>query len=56
VPVFDCANDERALATLRELFPGRKVVGINATDLVWGLGAFHCVTQQQPAASRPAKL
>jgi agmatine deiminase len=51
VPVFDCANDARALATLREVFPTRRVVGITATDMVWGLGAFHCVTQQQPAAA-----
>ncbi|MFN8641814.1 MAG: agmatine deiminase family protein [Candidatus Binatia bacterium] len=51
VPVFDCPNDARALATLRALFPQRTVVGITATDLVWGLGAFHCVTQQQPATS-----
>jgi agmatine deiminase len=51
VPVFDCPNDARALATLREVFPTRRVVGITATDLVWGLGAFHCVTQQQPALS-----
>ncbi|MBX3027599.1 agmatine deiminase family protein [bacterium] len=50
VPVFDCANDARALATLREVFPTRRVVGIAATDMVWGLGACHCVTQQQPAA------
>jgi len=49
VPIFDCANDAVALATLSELFPGRRIVGITATDLVWGLGAFHCVTQQQPA-------
>lgn len=54
VPVFDCPNDARALATLRELFPTREVVGITATDMVWGLGACHCVTQQQPAAARPA--
>ena len=39
----------RPAATLQELFPGRDVVGIDCTDLVWGLGAFHCVTQQWPA-------
>jgi agmatine deiminase len=50
VPVFGGARDAAALATLQSLFPGRHVVGINAVDLVWGLGAFHCVTQQQPAA------
>jgi agmatine deiminase len=49
MPVFGGRRDAEALATLRSLFPGRQVVGINAVDLVWGLGAFHCVTQQQPA-------
>jgi agmatine deiminase len=49
VPVFDCPNDRRALAAIAQLFPGRRTVGIRATDLVWGLGAFHCLTQQQPA-------
>ena len=48
-PTYDPPRDEEALATLRTLFPGRDVVGIDCTDLVWGLGAFHCVTQQWPA-------
>jgi agmatine deiminase len=48
-PIFGSQRDAVALATLRTLFPGRTVVGINAVDLIWGLGAFHCVTQQQPA-------
>jgi agmatine deiminase len=49
VPTFGGPADAVALTTLREVFPGRQVIGINAVDLVWGLGAFHCVTQQQPA-------
>lgn len=48
VPVFDDANDERALGTLRELFAGRKVVGLRCNEVVAGLGAIHCVTQQEP--------
>ncbi len=43
---------DRALAVLGRCFPSRRVLGIEATDLVWGLGAFHCVTQQQPAVGR----
>ncbi len=48
VPTFRHNNDEQALSVLRGCFPGREVVGIDAVDLVLGLGAFHCVTQQQP--------
>ena len=48
-PTFNAAQDRVALGTLAELFPGRKVVGIHAVDLVWGLGTLHCLTQQQPA-------
>lgn len=48
VPVFDDPADRVALETLGRLFPGRQVRPINAVDLVWGLGAFHCITQQQP--------
>ena len=49
VPVFDDPNDAVAMRILQELFPQRRVVGLNARAMVWGLGAFHCVTQQQPA-------
>jgi len=49
VPTFECAADAVAIATLARLFPGRRVVALPATDLVWGLGAVHCLTQQHPA-------
>jgi agmatine deiminase len=49
VPTFADPRDEAALACLRRCFPARRVVGIDGRELVWGLGAFHCVTQQQPA-------
>jgi agmatine deiminase len=49
LPTYDPDRDSEAVAILQGLFPGRDVVGIDCTDLVWGLGAFHCVTQQWPA-------
>lgn len=49
VPTFNDPNDRIALNILAELFPGRQVVGIHSVDLVWGLGALHCLTQQEPA-------
>jgi agmatine deiminase len=48
VPTFNDANDRVALTTLARLFPDRKVVGIHCAELIWGLGALHCMTQQQP--------
>lgn len=48
VPTFEAPTDPRALAVLRELLPGREVVGIPCSDLVFGLGAVHCMTQQEP--------
>jgi agmatine deiminase len=49
VPTFADPADEAALSILRECFPGRRVIGIDCRELIWGLGAFHCLTQQQPA-------
>jgi len=49
VPTFEDPLDERALELLRPLFPDRQVVGVPASRLITGGGAWHCVTQQQPA-------
>jgi len=49
VPTFADPSDEFALSVLRECFPGRRVIGIDCRELIWGLGTFHCLTQQQPA-------
>ncbi len=48
-PVFNRPNDRIALNTLAELFPAREIVPIYSGDFIWGLGAMHCMTQQQPA-------
>ncbi len=50
VPTFDVPTDRWALDLLAELLPGREVVPIPARALVLGLGACHCLTQQEPAA------
>ena len=50
LPTFQHPNDERAAAILRELFPEREIVSLDCTDVIWGLGAWHCLTQQIPAA------
>ena len=42
-------RDDAAIQIIGEHFPGRGVAGIDCTDLIWGLGAFHCLTQQVPA-------
>jgi agmatine deiminase len=53
VPTFNDPNDRVALNTLAELMPSRRVVGIHAVDLVWGLGTIHCLTQQEPSPQAP---
>lgn len=49
MPTFADSNDEIALSVLRRCFPDRRVIGIDCGELIWGLGTFHCLTQQQPA-------
>ncbi len=49
VPTFgNTQNDRRALQTLQQHLPEHKVIGIDCVELIWGLGAIHCLTQQQP--------
>ncbi|MFN5622917.1 MAG: agmatine deiminase family protein [Planctomyces sp.] len=50
VPTFRDPADDRALQILQDCYPDRRIVGVDCLDLVWGLGALHCMTQQQPAA------
>lgn len=49
VPVFGDKNDDKALQILQKCFPDRKVVGLNSLDIIWGLGSFHCLSQQEPS-------
>lgn len=48
VPTFQDPNDEKALDILTKCFPGRQVIGLDSTDIIWGLGSFHCLSQQEP--------
>jgi agmatine deiminase len=49
VPTFNDPNDRHALNIIANCFPSRRVTGIHCTDFIWGLGALHCMTQQEPA-------
>ncbi len=49
VPTFRCKHDHEALRILQQCMPDREVVGIDSVDIIWGLGSFHCLSQQEPA-------
>lgn len=49
VPTFDDVHDLAALNILQKVLPRHKIVPIYCGDLIWGLGAIHCMTQQEPA-------
>ena len=42
------SNDRKAIEILQSHLPKHKVIGVDCTELIWGLGAIHCLTQQQP--------
>ena len=48
VPVFNDKNDYKALGVIKDIFPDKDVIGINAVDLIWGLGTLHCLSHEIP--------
>ncbi len=51
VPTFRCKKDDQALQIISQCFPNRETVGIDSTDIIWGLGSFHCLSQQEPSVN-----
>jgi agmatine deiminase len=49
VPTYRCEKDDRALDIIQQAFRGRKIIGIDSAEIIWGLGSFHCLSQQEPA-------
>ena len=49
-PTYRCLTDNEAAYILEACFPDREIVGIDSTDIIWGLGSFHCLSQQMPSA------
>ena len=48
VPIYNCAQDEAALAVIAQAFPDRKIIGIDCSPLILQHGSLHCVTMQLP--------
>ena len=48
VPIFNDAKDKIALEIFKKNFKSRKIIPINCSELIWGFGAIHCMTQQEP--------
>ncbi len=49
MPTFQCDKDQVAIDILQKCFTDRPIIGIDSTDIIWGLGSFHCLSQQEPA-------
>ena len=49
VPTFRCKKDDTALQIIQQAFPTREIIGIDSTEIIWGLGSFHCLSQQEPS-------
>ncbi len=48
IPTYKCKNDDKAIQVFEQIFKDREIIGIDSTDIVWGLGSFHCLSQQEP--------
>jgi agmatine deiminase len=48
VPTYRSDKDDKVIDIIGQCFPGREIVGIDSTDIIWGLGSFHCLSQQEP--------
>jgi agmatine deiminase len=49
LPVFGCKQDQQAIDIISKCFPDRPVIGIDSVEIIWGLGSWHCLSQQEPA-------
>ncbi|HEY2721634.1 MAG TPA: agmatine deiminase family protein [Chitinophagaceae bacterium] len=49
VPTYRCDKDDKAIQIIQQCFGNRKTIGIDSTEIIWGLGSFHCLSQQEPA-------
>jgi agmatine deiminase len=48
VPTYRCREDDIAMSLLEQCFPDRRIIGIDSTEIIWGLGSWHCLSQQEP--------
>ena len=48
LPLFNDINDSKVINIFKKFFKKRKIVGINCRELIWGFGAIHCMTQNEP--------
>ena len=48
MPTYKCPQDDKAVQILEQVFKDRQIIGIDSTDIIWGLGSFHCLSQQEP--------
>ncbi len=48
LPQFGDENDALAVLQVKQMFPGREVVGVRTEEIAYGGGNIHCITQQQP--------
>ncbi len=49
IPIFKDPEDKKIIKIFKKYFKKRKIITINCRDLIWGFGAIHCMTQQEPA-------